>query len=410
VMNHFTRLGGDSQWPVILWVAIIAGAAFLCGLVIVRLILNPMEKFINDARQFTIMHQDDSPPETEASHNELQRFSRVLEQVTTVLSKTDARMFFPEMIGESRAMRSVFSQIMKVAPTDSTVLITGESGTGKELVATSIFRNSRRKDKPFIRMNCVAIPEGLWESELFGHEKGSFTGAVAQKKGKFELAHTGTLFLDEIGDMPLNVQGKMLRVLQEREFERVGGIKSIKVDVRFIAATNKDIKAMVADGSFREDLYYRLNVFTLYLPPLRDRTEDIPLLIDAFLANAPEPRQLSNAAVQELMSYAWPGNIRELQNCIERAIVLSEEKIIDSNRLPSHIISSASVRSAPCLKEDMSLDQQVQQYEKDLIIDALLRSNGVQAKAAKLLGIKERSLWHRIKKYGIDVSLIKSST
>ena len=230
-------------------------------------------------------------------------------------------------------MRTVLSQVVKVAPTESTVLIIGESGTGKELIATSIHKHSNRKEKPIVSLNCAAIPEGLLESELFGHEKGAFTGATSAKKGRFEQAHGGTLFLDEIGDMPLSTQAKVLRVLQEREFTRVGGTRSLQVDVRFIAATNKNLQEMTERGEFREDLYYRLNVFSLYLPPLRERSEDIPLLVNHSLKKISKDTRMSPAALHVLMGYDWPGNIRELQNVMERASVMSDG-IIETVHLP----------------------------------------------------------------------------
>ena len=284
--------------------------------------------------------------------NELDHFSTVFEEVTSILSKIDAKAFFPEIIGQSRIVRGIFSKVLKVAATDTTVMIMGESGTGKELVATSIYNHSRRRDKPFIKLSCVAIPEGLLESELFGHEKGAFTGATAQKPGKFEIADGGTIFLDEIGDMTLATQAKLLRVLQEREFERVGGTKKIRVDVRFIAATNKDIPKMVREGSFREDLYYRLNVFSLVLPPLRKRKGDIPNLVGYFLEAMPEEIQVSPEAIQYLMSYSWPGNVRELKNTIERAALMSDDKVIRPYHLPAVVLSSAAISrgiiSTPC--------------------------------------------------------------
>ena len=223
-----------------------------------------------------------------------------------------------------------------MARTDSTVLISGESGTGKELVASSLYEHSFRQGKPFIKLNCVAIPEGLLESELFGHEKGSFTGATAQKIGKFELADGGTIFLDEIGDMPLATQAKLLRILQEKEFERVGGNQTIRVDVRFIAATNKNLTEMVRQGTFREDLYYRLNVFSIHLPPLRERKEDIPLLAAHILEQMENPVKLSSEGLQILMTNSLPGNIRELQNILERAAVMTDSGMIEPRHLALH--------------------------------------------------------------------------
>jgi len=307
-------------------------------------------------------------------------------------------------------MRGIFSQILKVAPTDATVLITGESGTGKELVAQSLYQHSLRKEGPFIKLNCVAIPEGLLESELFGHEKGAFTGATAQKRGKFELAHGGSILLDEIGDMPLATQAKLLRVLQEKEFERVGGTKPIRVDIRIIASTNKNLVKLVQEGKFREDLFYRLNVFALHLPPLRERREDIPALAQGFVETAPKQAEISSAALQLLMGFQWPGNVRELKNVIERAAVMAEEGMIEPQHLPAQISGGLVGQAMQEIPEQANLDDRMAEIEKRFIIDALTRADGVQVKAAQILGIKERSLWHRVKKYDIDVTTIRKST
>ncbi len=327
-----------------------------------------------------------------------------------MLSKVEARELFPEIIGQSKVMRGIFSQILKVAPTDATVLITGESGTGKELVAQSIYQHSLRKEGPFIKLNCVAIPEGLLESELFGHEKGSFTGATTQKRGKFELAHGGTILLDEIGDMPLTTQAKLLRVLQEKEFERVGGTKPIRVDIRIIASTNKNLMKLVQEGRFREDLFYRLNVFALHLPPLRDRRDDVPSLAQNFVETAPKPAEISPGALQTLMGFNWPGNVRELKNVIERAAVMAENGVIEPQHLPVQVSGGLVGQAMQEVSEQANLDDRLAEIEKRLIIDALMRADGVQVKAAQILGIKERSLWHRVKKYEIDVTTIKKTT
>jgi transcriptional regulator with GAF, ATPase, and Fis domain len=307
------------------------------------------------------------------------------------------------------AMRGVLRKVMKVAPTDSTVLILGESGTGKELVATSIYDHSLRYDKPFVKINCVAIPEELLESELFGHEKGAFTGATSRKIGKFEIANKGTIFLDEIGDMSLNLQAKLLRVLQEREFDRVGGTKSIRVDVRFIAASNKDLEKMVEQGLFREDLYYRLNVFSLRLPRLCERKEDIPILVEHFLKESPQSAKIYSMSLQMLMNYSWPGNIRELQNTIERAAVMCDQGIIEVSHLPENIIDGLGDHfiEEPTEPLSSSIDDQLREIEKGMIIEALRKTDGVQAKAAGILGINQRSLWHRVKKLGIDAGSFK---
>jgi transcriptional regulator with PAS, ATPase and Fis domain len=395
---------GDTRLSPIVWVTLFeAIGAYLIGFALVRILLQPMEKFIAKARELPVLSGTGLEPERATGVDRLEQFDKVFRQVTSVLSKLDARQLFPEIIGESHAMRGILSQVKKVSPSDSTVMISGESGTGKELVATSIVRHSTRAGGPFIKLNCVAIPESLWESELFGHEKGSFTGAIERKIGKFELADGGTLFLDEIGDMPLSTQAKILRALQEREFERVGGSRSIRVDVRFIAATNKNLDAMVKEGRFREDLYYRLNVFNIQLPPLRERKEDIPLLVDFFLDRGPKAIRLKENALHVLLGYNWPGNVRELQNTIERASVMTEGNEIETEHLPAAIRGEAGKQLCSLGSEAIgSIDERIEEIEKAMIVDALQRCDGVQARAAKLLGIKDRSLWHRIKKYGID--------
>jgi transcriptional regulator with GAF, ATPase, and Fis domain len=288
--------GNDPAGTIFWFLVVISILAFASGFALVRFMLKPVEKFVENAKKLASFSTSKTRRRKDWSVDKLEQFTSVFDQVTSVLSRIDARHFFPDIIGESLAIRGLLSLIKKVAPTDSTVLILGESGTGKELVATSIYQNSSRKDKPFIKLNCAAIPEELLESELFGHEKGAFTGATKFKPGKFDMAHKGTIFLDEIGDMPLNLQAKILRVIQEQEFYRVGGSKTIKVDVRFIASTNKNLDKMVQQGEFREDLYFRLNVFTLNLPPLRERKEDISLLVDYFLHNLPKRVEISSAA------------------------------------------------------------------------------------------------------------------
>ena len=334
--------------------------------------------------------------------------TKVFDNVANILSHLEAKELFPDVIGSSTSMRNIFTQIMKVAPTDSTVFIAGESGTGKELIAASIYEHSARKGKPFIKINCVAIPEGLLESELFGHERGSFTGAVAQKKGKFEIADGGTLFLDEIGDMPLATQAKILRVLQEKEFERVGGSVPIRVDVRFIAATNKDLPKMIKEGLFRDDLYFRLNVFPIFLPALRERREDIPLLANFFLSNFKKKFVLSPNVLQLLIGYSWPGNIRELKNVLEQASVLAEKDVIESHHLPDVINRQGLIAIADNLNSDIALDDKLMIMEKEMIISALKMTGGIQVKAANILGINQRSLWHRIKKLNIDIDMVRN--
>ena len=406
---HFGSKAGTFS-PVFWASTLIAIAAFAAGVLLVRLILKPVERFVENARQFTPLEESDPTGAPKDSGDQIQQFTYVFDQVTSVLSRLESRSFFPKIIGESLPMRALMSLIMKVSPTDSTVLILGESGTGKELVATSIYDQGLRKDKPFIKLNCAAIPEELLESELFGHEKGAFTGATAFKPGKFDMANGGTIFLDEIGDMPLNLQSKILRIIQEREFYRVGGSKTIKVNVRFIASTNKNLETMVKEGHFREDLYYRLNVFTLHLPPLRDRREDIPALVEHFLSKSAGEVGITPAALQLLMAYSWPGNVRELQNVIERASVICEDGHIEPSHLPVHIsgaFEKSNAPNTPVLPSGMSLDNRLAEIEKNMIMEALRQTGGVQVRATELLGINQRSLWHRIKKHNIDVKSIK---
>ncbi|HEV2669305.1 MAG TPA: nif-specific transcriptional activator NifA [Blastocatellia bacterium] len=316
---------------------------------------------------------------------------------------------FRNIVGTSKEMRDVYEQIAQVAPSGATVLIRGESGTGKELVAHAIHYNSPRSSKPFVKVNCAALPESLIESELFGHEKGAFTGAVARKRGRFELAEGGTLFLDEIGDLSPAMQVKLLRALQEREFERVGGTETIKVNVRLITATNVDLEQAVSDGRFRSDLYYRLNVFSIYLPPLRERKTDILLLADHFLEkyggqNGKRIKRISTPAIDMLMSYHWPGNVRELENVVERATLVCEGNVIHGYNLPPTLQTAEG--SGTVTK--MSLDQAVNAFEKDLIQDALKTTRGNRARAARLLDTTERILGYKVKKYEIDCRRFRS--
>ncbi len=403
--------GTDTVQPVFWFIIVISLLVFPSGFLLVRLILKPMEKFVEDTSKFPTISGAKKAKKKDWTVDKIQQFTNVFDQVTSVLSRIDARHFFPGIIGDSLAMRGLLSLIKKVSPTDSTVLILGESGTGKELVANSIHDNSERQDKPFIKLNCAAIPEELLESELFGHEKGAFTGATGFKPGKFDMANTGTIFLDEIGDMPYNLQGKILRVLQEQEFYRVGGSRTIKVDVRIIASTNKNLEKMVREGTFREDLFYRLNVFTLCLPPLRERKEDIPLLVEYLLQNGPKKVAISSMALQMLTAFSWPGNIRELKNTIESASVIAENGIIEPTSLPAKIAGRLNQNQKPSgnIAANISLDERLKEIEKSMIIDALKKAGGVQVRATELLGINQRSLWHRIKKYGIDVKSIKTT-
>jgi len=313
------------------------------------------------------------------------------------------------LIGQSEALKRAVDMAHRAAPTDLTVLVQGESGTGKEVLARAIHRLSARKDGPFVPVNCAAIPEGLLESELFGHERGAFTGAVRARPGRFELAKEGTLFLDEIGDMPPSMQAKILRVLQEREFERVGGTRTMTADVRVIAATHRDLEAAVAQGTFRQDLFYRLQGVGIGLPPLRERVDDLPLLATHLLERAAQrlnrqPAVLSPEALRCLWTYAWPGNVRELQQLLEGAMVLSDG-VIRPEHLPAAVRRAAQARPAaetgPVLSG--SLDDALEEWERRMILDALQQTHGVQARAAKILRVSERSLWYRIKKLGIQV-------
>jgi len=314
------------------------------------------------------------------------------------------------MVGESPALRRVLEQIAQVAPTDSTVLIQGETGTGKELVARAIHERSPRRERALVKVNCAALPRDLVESELFGHEKGSFTGATQQRRGRFELADGGTLFLDEAGELPLESQAKLLRVLQEREFERVGGTRSLRADVRLIAATNRDLHARVAAGSFRADLYYRLNVFPIVVPPLRERRDDIPGLVRHFAARAARRlgralEGISPAFVERASAYDWPGNIRELENALERAVALETTPTILPDSLPatirgeSHRAATAPVEALP--ESGFDLEAHVQEIERGYIAEALRKAGGVQVKAADLLGMSFRSFRYYVKKYNL---------
>ena len=307
------------------------------------------------------------------------------------------------IIGSSKAMIAVFRMIDKIAPTNATALILGESGVGKELVASAIHYKSHRAEKPFIKFNCAALPESIIESELFGHEKGSFTGATANRQGRFELADSGTIFLDEIGELSLPVQAKLLRILQEKEFERVGGSKTIKTDIRVIAATNRDLEEEIESGKFREDLYYRLNIFPITVPPLRERKADILVLADYFVEkynalNFKGVRRISTRAIDMFMRYHWPGNVRELENCIERAVILSEDNVIHGYHLPP-TLQTAESSGTPA---SGSLQQRLDAIEHEMIIEALKRTKGNMAKAATQLGLTERVMGLRVKKFKIE--------
>lgn len=380
--------------------------SFLTSLFILRLLLKPLVNFVEKTKKMSIFPEDKTKKNGHVT-DDVSKINQVFDSVAHILSNVEARELFPRIVGSSAAMRNIFTQITKVAPTDSTVLITGESGTGKELIASSIHEHSLRKDKPFVAINCVAIPEGLLESELFGHEKGSFTGATARKTGKFEMADGGTVFLDEIGDMPMSIQAKLMRALQEKEFERVGGTTPVRVNIRFIAATNKDLPQLIREGRFREDLYFRLNVFSIFLPPLRDRREDVSILAGHFLAQSEKDVRLSTEALQLLIGYSWPGNVRELKNSIERASILTDEKFIEASNLPEDIRRQSKNNGEYSENANISLDEQINMMERERILSALRETGGVQVKAAAMLGINQRSLWHRIKKHQIDAGLFK---
>jgi len=312
------------------------------------------------------------------------------------------------IIGNSNKMREVFQMISQVSKSNATVLIRGESGTGKELVANAIHYNSLRSKNPFVKVNCAALPSNLIESELFGHEKGAFTGAIRQKRGKFELAHKGTVFLDEIGSIGMDVQVKLLRVLQEKEFERVGGYETIKADVRIMAATNKNLEQAVEEETFRGDLYYRLNVFPIYMPPLRERKTDILLLADYFLEkyakeNHKNIRRFSTPAIDMLIQYHWPGNVRELENCIERAVLLCDEGVIHSYHLPPTLQTAEESDTLP----GRSLEDAQANLEREMIIEALKTSRGNMAKGAQILRTTERKFAYKAKKHGIDYRLYR---
>ncbi|MCA1905967.1 MAG: nif-specific transcriptional activator NifA [Desulfarculus sp.] len=328
------------------------------------------------------------------------------------LNQTLKDRFQPaNIIGKSKAMQIVYDLIAQVSPSNTTVLIRGESGTGKELVAHAIHFNSFRSSKPFIKVNCAALPESVIESELFGHEKGAFTGAVNMRKGRFELADGGTLFLDEVGDLSPATQVKLLRVIQEREFERVGGTSTIKTDVRVIAATNRGLEELIDKAQFRQDLYYRLNVFPIHVPPLRERGTDILLLANYFAEkyskeNHKAIRRISTPAIDMLMSYHWPGNVRELENCIERAVLLSTDEVIHGHHLPPTLQTAEHSGTM----HQGSLESTLENVERELIIEALKNSRGNKAKAARLLGITERLMGLRVRKYGIDPRRFRTRT
>jgi len=314
------------------------------------------------------------------------------------------------IIGKSPVMLELFSLIPKVAQSNANVLITGESGSGKELVAKAIHNLSVRKDNRFVAINCAAIPEGLLESELFGYMKGAFTGAVSNKQGLFELANEGTLFLDEIGEMPLPLQAKLLRVIEDGTFRRVGGVSDIKVDVRIISASNKDLKSLIDAKQFREDLYFRLNILSIKVPPLRKRQDDIPLLTEHFLKKYAGKKRISQSAIDILKDYPWKGNVRELENIIERVVLLCDSEVIGIEHLPEEIKSAPAIShvTMPSLHESIptggiNFEGLIEDMEKTYLLQALEKAKGIKTEAAKLLNLSFRSFRHRLKKYGIEI-------
>jgi len=334
---------------------------------------------------------------------------RLVDENAHLKQELRERYDFSNLVGSSGPMRQIYEQVAQVAGTNTTVLVRGESGTGKELIAHAIHYNSPRADKPFVKVSCAALPDSLIESELFGYEKGAFTGAESRKKGRFELAEGGTLFLDEIGDVNPATQVKLLRVLQQREFERVGGTETLKANVRLLAATNKDLERAIAAGTFREDLYYRLNVFAIFVPPLRERKADMLLLVDHFLEKfAREHRRsikrISTPAIDMLMSYHWPGNVRELENTLERSVLMCDGEVIHGHHLPP----SLQTAEASGTITRVSLKDAVSSYEKDIIQDTLKTTRGNCAKAARLLDTTERIINYKVRRYGIDARRFRS--
>jgi Nif-specific regulatory protein len=328
---------------------------------------------------------------------------RLVDENIHLRQELKERYDFSNLVGTSGPMHQVYEQIAQVARTNTTVLLRGESGTGKELIAHAIHYNSPRAKKPFIKVSCAALPQDLIESELFGYEKGAFTGAYTSKKGRFEAAEGGTLFLDEIGDLNLVTQIKLLRILQEREFERLGGTETIRTNIRLIAATNKDLEKAIAAGEFREDLYYRLNVFAIFVPPLRERKPDVLLLADHFLEkfsreHGKNVKRIATPAIDMLSSYHWPGNVRELANVVERAVVVCDSQVIHAHHLPPTLQTAEASGTA----QTATLRNSLEAFEKDALQDALKSARGNRAKAARLLSTTERIFNYRVRKYGID--------
>ncbi len=334
------------------------------------------------------------------------KFRNLELEVEYLRKKVNQKEVFEGLVGISNAMKEIFEKIRVVSQTDVPVLIQGESGTGKELIADAIQRLSNRKKAPYIKINCAAIPETLFESELFGYEKGAFTGANETKKGKLELANEGTIFFDEIADMPLSLQAKLLRVIEDGIVYRLGGKEPVKVNLRFIYATCKNIKELIKTGKFREDLFYRINVVPIYIPPLRERREDIPVLIEHYLEYYAQKYnkkniQISPSAYEALISYDYPGNVRELKHALERGVILSKNGVMELKNLPEEISGLINVKT-DCLKEDISLKECLENFEKSLILKTLKECDGKKVEAARKLGISRKTLWEKIKFYKLE--------
>ncbi len=403
---------------------LIFSGSFATGYAVLRFVLKPTEELL-DRLNKTISPVENTEADTGRENrlnkhrhrnwfflDELDEYRKVFGKIAVGSDIKKLQDQFPHILFKSREMAYVLEQVLKVAPSPAGVLILGQSGTGKELIADAVHEKSPRKDGPLIKVNCGAISPGLLESELFGHEKGAFTGAVALHKGCFERSDKGSIFLDEVGEMPQEVQVKLLRVLQNGEFFRVGGQKPFKVDVRVIAATNKNLEALVAQGRFREDLFYRLNVFNIILPPLARRENDIELLAGHFAQK--KGKKISDETMGFLKSHDWKGNIRELENKIEQAVICCDTEVLqtehfDFQQAAGLTPSSPAQEDSVLLpdKEDFSLNDELGRIEVEFIVQALRKNNGVQARAADMLGIKPRSLWNRIKKYGINAGEFK---
>jgi DNA-binding NtrC family response regulator len=356
ITQYYFKKGIDSSLAILIWVLIAAAIAFLIGLIIARLLLGPVKRFMRKVKEFPAL----GSPEIESGRlsqvDELKYFAQIFDQVTDVLSNVDARQLFPDIVGESNTMRRLLSKLMMVSPTNSTVLILGEPGTGKNLLAKNIYDHSLRKLKPFIKVKCRDTSEKTFESELFGHRRGESEKNLLQTPGQFKMANGGVIFFDEVGDIPFNTQAKILRVLQNGEFKRVGDSKTVKVDVRFIAASSKNLTKLVNEGRFNEDLYYRINVFSLPLPPLRERKEDIPFLVDDFLQKSPKKAQISSAALQMLMVYRWPGNVNELRETLERSAAICQNDVIEVRDLPQSIRIDPSQRAEAILQHAQRME------------------------------------------------------